>query len=133
MQHEARQRLGEEAFSVCLLRASSWYEQQNKLMNAIEMALLAQDFTRAATLIERFDTSLYAVKTRDFYLLKCWLDQFPQVFLQSHPTLCFFIPAVLMFDQTGRFLTDTEQFERVEELLTFAEERWHLDGKPLGM
>ena len=133
MQHEARQRLGEEAFSVCFLRASSWYEQQNKLMNAIEMALLAQDFTRAATLIERFDTSLYAVKTRDFYLLKCWLDQFPQVFLQSHPTLCFFYAGVLMFDPNGRILTDTEQFERVEVLLHLAEERWQLDGNTTGI
>src|SRR5258708_13208732 len=102
-------------------------------MNAIEMALLAQDFTRAATVIESFDPCLYEVKPRDFYLLKCWLDQFPQVFLQSHPTLCFFYAGVLMFDPNGRILTDTEQFERVEVLLHLAEERWQLDGNTTGI
>jgi hypothetical protein len=53
MQHEARRRFGDAALRSWYSRASAWYEQQSLLPDAIEMALHAQQYARAAGLIEQ--------------------------------------------------------------------------------
>src|SRR5205085_8256235 len=53
MQHEARRRLGEDYLRSLYEKASRWYEEYGLLAEAIEVALTARDFARAADLIER--------------------------------------------------------------------------------
>lgn len=53
MRAEARQRLGEEQLRLLSAHASRWYEAHHLCAEAVESALYAQDYPRAAILIER--------------------------------------------------------------------------------
>ncbi|HEY7418647.1 MAG TPA: transcriptional regulator, partial [Ktedonobacteraceae bacterium] len=124
MQYEARRRLGSEAFRMCFQRASNWYEQQNQLMEAIEAALLAEDFPCVVSLIERLGGSIYELRTNEYYTMRRWLEQIPSAMLQGHPDLYLTYIALQMFDPSGRILRGTAQFEKVDALLRAAEQLW---------
>lgn len=124
MQHEARRRLGEKALHACFSRASVWYKQHSRLPEAIEATLMAADFTQAATLVEEFSGSLYAMSTNEFYTLRRWLGQLPSKVLQYRPSLCLVYVVVLLFEPDGRVVTDAATREQVEVLLALAEQQW---------
>jgi LuxR family maltose regulon positive regulatory protein len=124
MQHEAQHRLGTEALSACFQRASNWYEQENQLTDAVETALKARDFTRAATLIERLNGSTFEQAAKEFYTLRRWFAQIPLVVLQRFPRLYLAYISVCLFDPSGRIATDPERVGKLEILLDTAEHSW---------
>jgi LuxR family maltose regulon positive regulatory protein len=67
-------------------RASEWYAQNEYENEAIEYALRAKDFERAAHLIEKA-TEVVWVRSENTKL-QCWLDELPTVVLLSKPQLC---------------------------------------------
>ncbi|HZR40658.1 MAG TPA: LuxR C-terminal-related transcriptional regulator [Ktedonobacteraceae bacterium] len=124
MQHEALRRLGVEALRCCLKQASIWYEQHHQMKEAIEAALMAEDVTRAALLIQRQCRPLYASTVSEFYTLQRWLEQIPLTVLLQYPDLYLLSIITVMFDLSGRILTSSAQFEKVEALLQEGEKLW---------
>ncbi len=67
-------------------RASDWFEQNGLEREAIQHALLAQDYVHAATLLERItDTILNQGETAT---LQGWMDALPETVLRASPRLC---------------------------------------------
>jgi LuxR family maltose regulon positive regulatory protein len=130
MQHEALHRLGTEAFNACFQRASIWYEQQNQLTDAVETALKARDFTRAATLIERLSGSTFEQVAKEFYTLRRWFEQIPLFVLQNFYTLYLVYISVWLFDPSGRITTDPERVGKIETLLDTAEQQLRCGENP---
>jgi LuxR family maltose regulon positive regulatory protein len=136
MRREARQRLGEKILRTFALRASSWYEKEKMLPEAIEAAWLAQDMERVASLIEKvheqnFDSPQTMLR---------WLEQLPEAVLRAHPLLCFLFatelrfPVKLWFAQEAALVAEAASLpsterERVETLLSMAEEGWRSRGE----
>jgi LuxR family maltose regulon positive regulatory protein len=86
-----RQRLHQvqpEQVSTLHIRASEWYEQNGFTDEAIEHALRAQDFERAAERIERVAEVVW-VRNVDTDLRR-WLDRLPVELVLSRPQLCVF-------------------------------------------
>ncbi len=67
------------------LRASRWYERSGFLPEAIEHALRAQDFERAASLIERIGETM--LMRSEAGILSRWLKGIPEDILEAHPHL----------------------------------------------
>ncbi len=67
------------------LRAASWYERADLLHEAIYHALAADDYYRAARLIERLSSTL--LQRGEVATLQAWLAAFPPEFVQSHMPL----------------------------------------------
>jgi LuxR family maltose regulon positive regulatory protein len=70
------------------LRASRWYEKERFVDEAIEHALRAGDFRRAAGLIARVAETVWV--RGDGTKLRRWLDGLPQELVFSKPALCVF-------------------------------------------
>ncbi len=69
-------------------RASDWYERNGYLAEAIDQALSAADFERAAGLIEQVaETTLAHSETITFL---SWVDKLPDSLVCARPTLCLF-------------------------------------------
>jgi LuxR family maltose regulon positive regulatory protein len=67
-------------------RASAWYEQNGLLAEAIDHALSAQDFERAADLIEQVaeDTLMRS----EIPTFTGWVEQLPDELIRARPSLC---------------------------------------------
>jgi LuxR family maltose regulon positive regulatory protein len=114
----ARERLGETAIRNLIEKASRWYAAHGLIEEAIETALAAQDFDRAANLIEQ------AIEQRGIseqYTLGRWAAQLPEAVLNAHPVLCFSYALVVLFT-SDRYAPAT--MTRVEKLLHVAEAAW---------
>ena len=120
VRHYAARQLGQEQMRTLYRKASAWYEQQGQLDEAIEAALSAQDFPRAAWLIEHF-TSTRGIRY-DFTLHR-WLDRLPQDLLYLYPTLCFLYAQMLFFS-----LFATDQRNAYVKPLETAERLWREEG-----
>ncbi len=97
-------------------RASDWYEHHGLLADAIETALSARAFERAASLIER---SIDPESLRNAYHTLCrWLGQMPKEILQAQPELSFQYGQALMFTSPRR---SSAAWARIEQLLQWAE------------
>lgn len=57
-------------------KASEWFEQNHDLIEAVDHAILAQNVTRAAALIERYVPIF--LKRRELSILTRWLKQLPE-------------------------------------------------------
>jgi LuxR family maltose regulon positive regulatory protein len=125
MRAQAQHRLGPEVLRSCLSRASIWYEQQGMLADAVEAALQAPDFARAATLIEDFIGPQYWVQ--EYQTVQHWLSQLPEPVLHSSPALCFFSATMLTFSSASDQLTPATHTQ-VETLLLRAEQTWQETG-----
>jgi LuxR family maltose regulon positive regulatory protein len=102
MQYEARLRLGVEVVCTWYNRASQWYEQADLPSEAVEMALCAQDFSRAATLIEKSLKPHHTYKEmKEYHTLRRWLNSLPEDVLGRHPRLCARIALLLTFSEGG--------------------------------
>jgi LuxR family transcriptional regulator, maltose regulon positive regulatory protein len=73
--------------SILHQRASAWYEQQALWPEAIHHALAAEDFARAARLIEAVGISLFA-QTSIQHALHRWLATLPAELVGERPRLC---------------------------------------------
>jgi LuxR family transcriptional regulator, maltose regulon positive regulatory protein len=112
MQHEARRRLGEEAVLACSRRASSWYEQQSLLTEAIETALQAGMLAHAAVLIERLIGSQHLHEMQEHHTYRRWLGALPEALLGQHPRLCLRFAMLLLFSPARRAQTSWAAIER---------------------
>ncbi|GHO49734.1 LuxR C-terminal-related transcriptional regulator [Ktedonospora formicarum] len=132
LQHEARRRLGTTVVNELRSKASQWYEHQQMLPEAIEAALAAEDFVRAATLIQQFlaPNSFQ----NEFHLLRSWLLRLPEEVLRTQPDLCFWYVLTTMFTVDRR---DPAIQERSERCIQWAEqgfqarEQWEQLGEAL--
>ncbi|HLI05377.1 MAG TPA: LuxR C-terminal-related transcriptional regulator [Ktedonobacteraceae bacterium] len=91
-------------------KAGTWYEQHGLLPEAIQHALAAKDFPRAAQLIEAVGVAL--TKQGAFATLSSWLDQLPAEELQSRPGLSV-LRAWLLF-LTGQYADAERQLQEIE-------------------
>jgi LuxR family maltose regulon positive regulatory protein len=69
-------------------RASEWYEQNRHSGEAIEHALCAKDFERAAILVEQHFDATY--QRGEHTKLRLWLAKLPVRLVYSKPQLCIF-------------------------------------------
>ncbi|MDQ2714432.1 MAG: LuxR C-terminal-related transcriptional regulator [Chloroflexota bacterium] len=129
MQQEARRQLGSEQLQQLAARASTWYEEHGLPTEAIETALDASEFTRAATLIQRLIESKQQSNTPtvpEVYSLNRWLERLPQEELERHPDLCIHYAMTLLFllmdVMDGPHPLDGK--ERIQHLLQVAERKW---------
>ena len=102
-------------------RASQWYEHNGSPADAIRHALAAEDFERAADLVERVFITMS--QNRQEAILLGWLKALPDALIRDHPVLCNLYAGALM--QTG-------EIQGVEAWL-LAAERWlslPKDGRP---
>ena len=91
-------------------RASLWHEQQGLVAEAIDHALAAPDFERAATLIEaNAEAALMRSEVTSFLN---WVARLPDEEVRSRPDLCFFHAWALLM--SGSSLDRIQQ--RVQEM-----------------
>jgi LuxR family maltose regulon positive regulatory protein len=86
-----RQRLRQtqpEQVSTLHTRASEWYEQNGFIDEAIEHALRAEHYERAAHLIEEYADALWG--RGEHARLRRWLEKLPTELVCSKPHLCIF-------------------------------------------
>ncbi|MBN2550882.1 MAG: hypothetical protein JXB15_17090, partial [Anaerolineales bacterium] len=69
-------------------RASSWYEAQGLVDEAIDHTLASHDFERAATLIEE-NVEAILMRSQIMIFLN-WMENLPDEHVQKHPLLCFY-------------------------------------------
>ncbi|MEJ2710774.1 MAG: LuxR C-terminal-related transcriptional regulator, partial [Anaerolineales bacterium] len=92
-------------------RASAWYEQNGFVDEAIEHSMRAQDFERAAHLIEEFIDVLWG--RGEHRKLQGWLDGLPDEILFSKP-----YPNIYR----ARYLCNSGQLDEAEKILHTVEE-----------
>ena len=114
-----RDRLGgndEESRRSSCHRASLWFEQQNFSVEAVEYAIAAHDFDRAATLMET--VAYEAICSSQMDLLSSWIKRLPDNFLSAHPSAA-------LYCTWASFLTGQQDDiqKRLSELRLMFEER----------
>jgi LuxR family maltose regulon positive regulatory protein len=86
-------------------RASEWHEQQGMMTAAIDHALAAEDFERAADLIEeQMEATLMRSEVATFM---SWVERLPGERVRTRPTLCFYHAWTLLM--SGGSLEAVEQ------------------------
>ncbi len=105
-------------------RAAQWYEHQGLLSDAVEAALNAGAFTRAAGLIER---SIDQQGFQNAYHTLCrWLGQLPEDVMRARPALCFWYALSTMFTSLRR---TPAAWARTERFLLWAEQGFVAQGQ----
>lgn len=127
LRYEAQRRLNDETRCACFERASIWYERHGLLTEAIEMALAATAFTRAAALIEQITGPQRFHEMREHHTLHRWLDALPSVILEQHPTLCLTLAMVLLFASDCQVSVSAEVLAQIEQSLRMAERAWQVE------
>lgn len=94
---EASHRLGVDEPHALSSRASRWFEHHGNVTEAIEAALLAQDFVRAVALIEQRMETRSLLEITEFHTLRRWLDQIPDLMFRQHPLLALSSATALLF------------------------------------
>ncbi len=122
LRHMARRRLGDSGVQALIEKAGQWYEAHGLIAEAIEAALAAPDFERAAALIEQ---SIERRGTNELYTLGRWAAQLPEAVLYAHPILCLNYALVLLFT-SDRYAPAT--MARLEVPLRRAEEVWRKES-----
>ncbi|HEX7733302.1 MAG TPA: LuxR C-terminal-related transcriptional regulator [Ktedonobacteraceae bacterium] len=133
LRHESRRRLSELARRECFLQASQWYEQRGQLAEAIETALLAQSFTRAAELIKQMTGPQRFHEMREHHTLQRWLLALPASTLQSHPSLGLLLAMVHICASDCRQELSADLLARAEQPLRAAERTWQAEEDRAGL
>ena len=94
MREYARTALGDDGLQAAQARASVWYEAHGLGAEAVEAALAAGAFERAAALAER---ALELRGNSEAATLRRWVELLPPAVLAAHPALCFSYAFVLLF------------------------------------
>jgi LuxR family maltose regulon positive regulatory protein len=100
------------------LRASAWFEGERLITEAMDHALAASDFERAADLIERYYKE--TVWFGEFGLISKWLEALPKTLVQTRSFLCMLYGIISLPHST----------ERAEEWLQAGEEAWTNRSRP---
>ena len=79
-------KLGAAGVAALYERASRWYEQHDLPAEAIEAALAAGEFERAAQLVEQLSPLLLAGS--QYYTLRRWIEHLPQQLWVTRPMVC---------------------------------------------
>jgi LuxR family maltose regulon positive regulatory protein len=125
MRNEARRRIGEDQLYHLSARASHWYEVHGFLSEAIDAALYAQDYVRAAILIERsVEMQTSPGEMNEYHTLHRWLEQLPETILKQRPVLCLSYATTLLFLSTS-WQPDQLALHLLERLLQMAEQCFH--------
>lgn len=123
MQHYARHQLDEADHRAQLEWASIWYEQHGLLAEAVDAALDAQAFSRAAALIEHLLSDDFP---NELVTLRGWIERLPEEILPDHPEVAFAYAAAILFTPE-RHLRPT--LAAVDHPLRMAEQRWEAEEK----
>lgn len=119
-----------DQFATLHRRASVWFEQHGSTSDAVHHALAAEDFARAADLIELAFPSMS--RSRQEVILLGWLKALPEALVRDRPVLCNLYAGTLM--QTGEMHGVETWLQAAEQWLTLAhEEHEQLDAPPLSM
>ncbi|NYT10654.1 MAG: hypothetical protein GKC09_12105, partial [Methanosarcinales archaeon] len=95
------------------IRASEWFEQNGFTSDAIEYALRAEGFERAAILLEDVADEVWV--RGEFKKMAGWLDALPKELLFSKPQLCIFHASSLFV--SGRLNEAEERLQNAERAL----------------
>jgi LuxR family maltose regulon positive regulatory protein len=101
------------------LRASAWFEGEGLIAEAMDHALAAADYVRAANLIEQHYKE--TVWFGEFAMIFRWMEALPKAMVRSRPTLCLIYSLLTMSYST----------ERAEEWLQAAEVAWGARDQPM--
>lgn len=124
MRNEARRRFGDDQLHHLSARASHWYGEHGYLDEAIDAALDAQDYMRAATLIERsIEEHTFPGEIHEPHTLHHWLKQLPETILEQRPVLCLSEASTLLF-LSDSWLPDASTLHSIEKRLQSAEQRF---------
>lgn len=128
MRNEARRRLGEDQWHQLSVRASHWYEAHGDLGASIDAALYAQDYVRAASLIERsIEEHTFPGEIHEPHTLHRWLEQFPETILEQYPVLCLSEASTLLF-LSASWLPNALTLRELEKLLRSAEHCFRVEN-----
>ncbi len=105
-------------------RASAWHEQNGLQAGAIEHALAAEDFERAAQLIER--VAEMTLMRGEVTTLRQWLDALPETELGTRPSLSLYHSWVLLLGGEALEMVEARlaQAEGYPALLTLPLRAW---------
>lgn len=121
MRNEARRRFGEDRLPQLFARASRWYEAHGYSGEAIDAALDARDYERAAALIERtIEEHTFPGEIHEPHTLHRWCAQFPETILEQHPVLCFGEACARLF-LSASWLPSSLTLRELERLLQYAD------------
>jgi LuxR family maltose regulon positive regulatory protein len=81
-----RQSVGAQALALLHLRASTWYEREGFIAEAVSHALAAPDLEHATALIERHAPDI--ASRGEIVLARSWLEALPEDMVRSSPYLC---------------------------------------------
>jgi len=124
MRAEARRRLGEEALCRLFSYASKWYEERGLYAEAVEAALHAQDYVRAATLIEHvIEEQQRLNEMNEYHTLHRWLEQIPETVLRRYPVLCLAYAMALLF-AVATSHPNQLMLDQLEKLMLVAEKKF---------
>ena len=100
-------------------RASLWFEQHGYLDDAIETALSAQAYARAAALMERMIETGHLRSEK--HTLRRWIEQLPTDLLYTQPRLCFAYAIAILFTSDR---SAPETAAQLQQPLQMAEQHW---------
>ena len=126
IQSLARGHLGELDVRFIFEKASTWFEQQQILDDAVEAALSAKLFERSIVLIEKF-IEIYSLN--EMRTLIRWMKDIPDSLILQHPSVCMMYAQVILFT-SDRYAVATAI--HIEPYLRAAEGVWKAernDGK----
>ena len=86
-------------------RASQWFEAEKHIPPAIDHALIAQDYQRAAHLIE--ETAEAVFKHSEISTFVGWMDELPEELVRSNPSLSFYYSWALLIN--GRPINEVQE------------------------
>lgn len=93
-------------------RASSWYEQEGLISEAVQYALEARDLARAADLLEHFDFTV--VRQGQLSTVYTWFQALPEVLVRARPALCVAYASILLLNGqehiSEQYLHEGERF-----------------------
>lgn len=110
---------GEASLRGLYNRASLWFEQHGYLDDAIETALSAQAYSRAATLMERMIETGHLRSEK--HTLRRWIEQLPTDLLHAQAKLCFAYAIAILFT-SDRSAPGTAA--HLQQPLQMAEQQW---------
>jgi LuxR family maltose regulon positive regulatory protein len=125
MHDEAYARLGADAMRRCFDQASEWYEAHGLASEAIEAALQANAFTRAARLIEQRIQQQHFQDIIEYDTFHRWMSALPESILQQYPRLCLRFAVIVLFSAARRSPNAQAHMQRS---LDAAEQYWQAAG-----
>lgn len=121
LRQEAHRRLGAEQVRKLWSRASRWYEAHDQIEAALDAALEAQEWERAATMLEQTLAAYILPGTiREPHMLRQRLARLPESILEQHPILSL-SDAIALLLQNATWQPTAQCGREIERRLQSAE------------